>query len=899
MAAPTLTNGDMPVTIKLNVDGFSRRLKLPLRDLTRETLEPKLRQFLELPEDVNALFERYSDSAAAYIVLDRRNLSIYKQLGRAAKAKQKLKIRVTTIRPAVEEPTNGPKPASVEDAAEEEVPAENTEVAPAPPMAQRPLASPAPQTSDLASLINAAEDCQVKSQDALDNTLRAIHHSIASASAATNIPAYIDCAAASDTNSAQISRAPSTVSGRTTRTTFAVCCNSCDSTIPEVHYHCSTCDDGDFDLCQECVDQGITCYGANHWLIKRFVKNGQITPSTTERIAPKVKAASAKAEEPALAPAAAPQIAPQTAPQDVPVVPEAAPEVAPQVAPQTATVVPAPSRVVPVFEDFLYSSIRTCNCCVQELSEANFVHCTTCEDFDLCRPCFAKNRHGHHPKHGFVPAVEGTRLEYEVSRRLNPGRGQEHNAICDGCDEEIRGIRHKCLDCPDWDYCSTCIPNALFIHPHHRFVPIYEKLEPSSHAQIRALERATHHGICCDGPLCSNSQSASMYIVGDRYKCAICDDTDFCANCEASPNNTHNATHPLIKFKTSVRHVNITTSVEHKNGRSMPMMGDRLRIPPSPPAAMREKSRQTPVQTVVDVKPSAPVADKPQFESEKGLAPAIPEKIPEEPVEPEAKVEENKPSPVTAEKVVQQPDLVATFIRDAVPDNTIMGSDQVFRQTWVLRNDGTTSWPAGCSVKYVGGDYMGHLDANRPAATHELESSSESTSSVVAVAPGEEHCFSVMLRTPQRTGRVVSNWRLTTSDGLKFGHRLWCDVIVRNDKPPVSPEPEQVRSEPSVPVQADAAEVSIPVKQEQAEPRYSQMIFPKLEKESPESSIHESGVPAVPAVADAPVADASAKSEEEYDGMSEDSWVEDDSFLTDEEYDILDASDEESQHNTQ
>jgi len=44
MATATLTNGDMPVTIKLNVDGTSRRLKLPLRDLTRETLEPKVRR---------------------------------------------------------------------------------------------------------------------------------------------------------------------------------------------------------------------------------------------------------------------------------------------------------------------------------------------------------------------------------------------------------------------------------------------------------------------------------------------------------------------------------------------------------------------------------------------------------------------------------------------------------------------------------------------------------------------------------------------------------------------------------------------------------------------------------------------------------------------------------------
>jgi hypothetical protein len=72
-----------------------------------------------------------------------------------------------------------------------------------------------------------------------------------------------------------------------TGATYAVCCNSCDKTIPDAHYHCSTCDDGDFDLCQTCVDQGMTCQGDDHWLIKRVIRNGKIHNSTTETIAPK------------------------------------------------------------------------------------------------------------------------------------------------------------------------------------------------------------------------------------------------------------------------------------------------------------------------------------------------------------------------------------------------------------------------------------------------------------------------------------------------------------------------------------------------------------------------------------------------------------------------------------
>ncbi len=68
---------------------------------------------------------------------------------------------------------------------------------------------------------------------------------------------------------------------------YSVFCNECDHAIPGAHYHCSICDDGDFDLCQSCVDSGVLCGGKGHWLIKRVVRNGKVINSTTETIAPK------------------------------------------------------------------------------------------------------------------------------------------------------------------------------------------------------------------------------------------------------------------------------------------------------------------------------------------------------------------------------------------------------------------------------------------------------------------------------------------------------------------------------------------------------------------------------------------------------------------------------------
>ena len=506
---------------------------------------------------------------------------------------------------------------------------------------------------------------------------------------------------------------------------------------------------------------------------------------------------------------------------------------------------------------------RTCNNCVIELPEAEFLHCTTCRDFDLCKNCFSKNDHGHHPKHGFIPAVEGGALSADVSRKLAPGRNQKHNAICDGCDKYVTGVRHKCLDCPDWDYCSDCIVNASFIHPAHRFVPIYEPL--ADVRRSRPSERSRHIGVCCDGPLCNNVRGASTYITGERYKCTICRDLDFCANCEASPANTHNKTHPMLKFRTPVRHVSVTTTGEHMDGKVMPTMGDRV-------APVFSTTMQS-----VDVKPAEPAA-APVVKTEEKVIKTE---------EKEVKLEKSQPEPAQVEKAAPQPtadDLVAVYERDTVMDGTVFAPNHVFEQTWVLRNAGTTAWPAGCSVKFVGGDYMGHVDPNRVAPIQELVSASESTISYEPLLPGQEFPFTVLLRTPSREGKVISYWRLQTKDGMKFGHRLWCDVDVKSPKKE-EPKPEVVEPKREVVSPAPASTTST---------EHSQMIFPKLEKESPVASIHEE----VKSETTTEVAEEQAADDFEDD----DEWAEElsqDGFMTDDEYDILDASDEEYLHDEQ
>lgn len=393
------------------------------------------------------------------------------------------------------------------------------------------------------------------------------------------------------------------------------------------------------------------------------------------------------------------------------------------------------------------------------------------------------------------------------------------------------------------------MPNAAFIHPRHRFVPIYEPLSDSATLSRCYVTKARHHGIYCDGPLCNQDNVSQSYITGDRYKCAVCHDTDFCASCEASPSNRHNKTHPLIKFKTPVRNVSVTTMGDHEDGHSLPLMGDRRnrttsKATETTPA--QSVNAATQVQTVADLQPSEPKAEDVKTEKT-----------------PEKKEEAKELSAATAKE-----DLVAHFVRDSVADGTTLPASTVFEQTWYLRNGGKRAWPPGCTVKFVGGDNMCAVDPDHPASVHELVSAAESTTSYAEVAPGQEYGFTVLMRTPNRPGNFISYWRLTGPDGNKFGHRLWCDVKVEEAALKEKVKEEAI-AEPKTDIEG------------------SQMIFPKLEKESPVSSIYEEAPP------QAPQAQYEVDEFEDFvDEPLEDDETED-GFMTDEEYDILDASDEE------
>ena len=321
-------------------------------------------------------------------------------------------------------------------------------------------------------------------------------------------------------------------------------------------------------------------------------------------------------------------------------------------------------------------------------------------------------------------------------------------------------------------------------------------------------------------------------------------------------------------------------------------MGDRSSMPVSAEKSPQTSSKSTEtipsalsanaatqVQTVVEVKPILPVKEEPKTET----------------------------APATTQ-------LQAHYVRDTIADGSLVPSGSQLQQVWVLRNPGPTVWPAGCSVRFVGGDNnMLNVDNNHPSSVRDIGNAIESNVISREVEIGEEVCFFVTIKAPQRPGKAISYWRLKSADGVPFGHRLWCDIDVVNV---TRAAPDSTQTQHTEDVKTDlrstldepksehiediAKEVKIEdapvIKEEpQEEEHQSQMIFPKLDKESPVSSTHE-GELARPQVG--PPASVTASEQEfleDVEGLElEDEETSDDGFLTDEEYEILDADDEEA-----
>ncbi|KAK4540153.1 hypothetical protein LTR36_009739 [Oleoguttula mirabilis] len=738
MAAPSHNHNAVPqdtlITIKVSVNDSLKKLKLPLRDLGANVLPDKLRHLLAIKPEQTVIFERFSDSAGGYITLDTNNPQVFKTLVRAAKAKLKLRLKAT-VTPVEKEEEHGQEESDITEAGQK---AMEPVIVRSPVYQSSPRDSTAFDRRSVGSGIFQFREARASQQTLVDTEEAPVPRPFT-----TNNKDFFN-GLASHGDLAFRTREPATTVVGNHGHPWSVYCNECDKAMSDAHYHCSICDGGDYDLCEECVTTGKLCPGEGHWLIKRFIKEGKVISSSTERISPRRMNKSITIKDLLKKPV---QVDVKESKKEMP---------------------GAFAEETKMLAEESQVATRTCNSCVVVLPEREFVTCIACDDFDLCISCHTSNKHGHHPAHGFKPATEDTVLPLAAETMLAPGRNVRHNAICDGCDKKIYGVRHKCLNCPDWDYCNDCVKEARHTHPRHRFAEILQPIPDQLQSPVR------HFGIFCDGPLCGKKGEQS-YVTGVRYKCAVCHDTDFCASCEAFPGNHHNRTHPLIKIKTPVRSMSITTENEDIRG-NVRMMGDRRAESAQTSTAtettpVQQANAATQVQTIAEIKPTEV-------------------KVETQPI-PVIKSEEKKAVVANVPNAIVPATLLnAHFVHDSIPDGMVLQPGARFTQIWTLKNPGPYTWPAGCSVRYVGGDNMLNVDNGHPASVTDIANATESNVVGREVQVGEEVAFKVVLKAPVRVGKSISYWRLKAADGTPFGHRLWCDVDIQT---PVAPTLEPVK----------------------------------------------------------------------------------------------------------
>ena len=135
------------------------------------------------------------------------------------------------------------------------------------------------------------------------------------------------------------------------------------------------------------------------------------------------------------------------------------------------------------------------------------------QDFDFCEKCYEKNKETHKHEFSLINKVELPKFHHRFPR-VNPF------------------FRHSSKKHMKINPFKPEIKPKIEKLPHSKTMGnIFEKDKISN--------KVMHFGVKCDG-------CGAFPIVGCRFKCAVCDNFDYCETCEQKLSEKHN--HPFLKI---------------------------------------------------------------------------------------------------------------------------------------------------------------------------------------------------------------------------------------------------------------------------------------------------------------------------------------------------------------
>jgi len=117
-----------------------------------------------------------------------------------------------------------------------------------------------------------------------------------------------------------------------------------------------------------------------------------------------------------------------------------------------------------------------CDVCGERISGDRF-HSTTRDNYDVCSACMQSKGAQLSQEHQFekVTAFQqlldclrnGGTFDAAFEETKPAAAPAVHHALCDECSSTIVGLRHKCLECQDFDLCDVCMATSEHEHEFH------------------------------------------------------------------------------------------------------------------------------------------------------------------------------------------------------------------------------------------------------------------------------------------------------------------------------------------------------------------------------------------------------------------------------------------------